>query len=320
MAVGDEEEIRRAFLARHPGLNIPAPKTDYLVDLEGNVYRRRSATGGWHPTSETNWRAATQLRGAMAVYVAKSVAGQPLYEDPQLVPPIGGIPPLPVPPIPPSRPGPGVLGCLGILGVLAIVGVVLAVIATRHHSVTPVSAVAGSGSATAASSASVSAQSVPTAGTSTAAKVTKRQAAQHLEGLLSQSASDRTAITQAVSDVETCGPSQNQDQYAFKSAASSRRTLLMELESMPGASALPVPMLQDLTSAWHASIAADEDFARWANDEITHGCVQNDTSDPGWVAADGPDAEATTDKQAFVSIWNPIATQYGLATYAWDQL
>ena len=138
--------------------------------------------------------------------------------------------------------------------------------------------------------------------------------------MLSQSVSDRTAITQAVRDVETCGPSLNQDPQVFQSAASSRRTLLTELANMPGAAALPAPMLQDLTGAWHASIDADKDFAQWANDEIMHGCVQNDTSDPGAVAANGPDAEATTDKQAFVSMWNPIATQYGLTTYTWDQL
>jgi hypothetical protein len=45
MAVGDEEEIRRAFLARHPGLTIPSSAGDYLVDLEGHVYGRRSVMG-----------------------------------------------------------------------------------------------------------------------------------------------------------------------------------------------------------------------------------------------------------------------------------
>ena len=138
--------------------------------------------------------------------------------------------------------------------------------------------------------------------------------------MLSQSVSDRTAIVQAVSDIETCGSSLNQDPQVFESAASSRRTLLTELASMPGASALPTPMLQDLTGAWQASIAADTDFARWANDEIAHGCVRNDTSDRGSVAANGPDAQATADKQAFVSMWNPIATQYGLSMYTVGQL
>jgi hypothetical protein len=38
------------------------------------------------------------------------------------------------------------------------------------------------------------------------------------------------------------------------------------------------------------------------------------------AAATDPDNQAATDGMAFVSLWNPIATQYGLATYQWDQL
>jgi hypothetical protein len=201
------------------------------------------------------------------------------------------------------------------------------------HSETLSSAASTSGSsahrpptASAATAASapgspVSAQSAfPTSGSLSAAPVTEQQAAQSLGEMLAQSGSDRTAITQAVRDVEACGPSLHQDPQVFQSADNSRRTLLTELANMPGASALPAPMLQDLSGAWQASIDADKDFTQWANDEVTHACVQNDTSDPGSVAANGPDAEATTDKQAFVSMWNPIATQYGLTTYTWEQL
>jgi hypothetical protein len=213
-------------------------------------------------------------------------------------------------------------------GILVLGGAAAAVLLTTHpfgHN-EAISNAANSthrpapANAAAATSAPVSAQSVPATGSSTAAQVTEQQAAQSLGGMLSQSVSDRTAIVQAVSDVEACGPSLNQDPQVFESAASSRRTLLTELATMPGASALPAQMLQDLTGAWQASLTADQDFAQWANDEITNGCTQNDTSDPGWVAAQGPDAQATTDKKAFVSMWNQLATQYGLATYAWNQL
>jgi hypothetical protein len=34
----------------------------------------------------------------------------------------------------------------------------------------------------------------------------------------------------------------------------------------------------------------------------------------------GPDNQATIDKKAFVSAWNPVATRYGLSTYQWNQL
>ena len=138
--------------------------------------------------------------------------------------------------------------------------------------------------------------------------------------MLAQSVSDRTAITQAVSDVRACGPSLSQDPQVFQSAASSRTTLLAELANMAGASTLPAPMLQDLSGAWQASVDADKDFARWADDEVTHPCVQDDNGDPGSVAAKGPDAQATTDKKAFVSMWDTIAMHYGLTTYTWEQL
>ena len=37
-------------------------------------------------------------------------------------------------------------------------------------------------------------------------------------------------------------------------------------------------------------------------------------------ASSGPEAQASTDKQAFARLWNPIARQYGLTTYQRDQL
>ncbi|MGH3294216.1 MAG: hypothetical protein ACRDP7_20660 [Trebonia sp.] len=214
----------------------------------------------------------------------------------------------------------------------AAAGVILAVHPFSHSQLVSDSASTSASSAhqsPAASAASAAASLVPAQSASPAsspsapsatAPVTERQAAQSLGEMLAQSGSDRTAITQAVSDVKDCGPSLNQDPQVFQSAASSRRTLLTELANMAGASTLPAPMLQDLSGAWQASMNADKDFAQWANDEITHPCVQNDSSDPGAVAANGPDAQATTDKQAFVSMWDPIAAQYGLTTYTWEQL
>jgi len=68
------------------------------------------------------------------------------------------------------------------------------------------------------------------------------------------------------------------------------------------------------------SIKADQDYAQWAQDEISDGCTVNNQSDPNAQAAAGPDAQATTDKKAFVSLWNPIATHDGLSAYQWNQL
>jgi hypothetical protein len=124
----------------------------------------------------------------------------------------------------------------------------------------------------------------------------------------------------AVSDVNQCGPNISQDQQTLANASTSRQALLSQLANLPGQSALPTPMVQALTSAWQASAQADQDFAQWAGDEISQGCTQHDHSNSNYQAAVGPDGQATTSKMAFASLWNPIATQYGLTTYQWSQL
>jgi hypothetical protein len=148
----------------------------------------------------------------------------------------------------------------------------------------------------------------------------EQQAAQSLAALLTQSVADRSSVVQAVSDVSQCGPNLSQDAQTFSNAASSRQKLLSQLANMPDSSALPQQMLMALTGAWQASAKADQDFAQWASDEISQGCTPNDHSDPGYQAAATPDAQATTDKQTFAGLWDPIATQYGLTPYQWDQL
>jgi hypothetical protein len=79
-------------------------------------------------------------------------------------------------------------------------------------------------------------------------------------------------------------------------------------------------MLQDLTAAWQASAEADQDFANWTQDEISHGCSTNYRSDPSYQAAKGPDHQATTYKRAFATLWTAIANEYGLPSYRYNQI
>lgn len=148
----------------------------------------------------------------------------------------------------------------------------------------------------------------------------EEQAAQALSALLAQSAADRSSIVQAVADVTNCGPNLSQDAQVFQEAAASRQNLLTELANLSGQSALPQELLQALTGAWQASAEADQDFASWAQDETSQGCTTNDQSDTNYQAAVGPDDQATADKKEFVGLWNPIAAQYGLTAYQWEQL
>jgi serine/threonine-protein kinase len=148
----------------------------------------------------------------------------------------------------------------------------------------------------------------------------RRQAAQALAALLAQSGADRTAVTQAVGAVAACSPGLSQDETIFSNAVSSHQALLGKLAALPGRSALPAPMLADLTAAWQASSQADQDFATWAQDEISHGCSTSYQSDTGYQAAAAPDKQATKDKQAFAAQWAGIAGEYGLPLYQYNQI
>ena len=110
------------------------------------------------------------------------------------------------------------------------------------------------------------------------------------------------------------------DAAAFRQAAASRERLISRLATLPGRSTLPVPMIAALAKAWQTSVQADRDFAAWAQDENSHSCHKNSTSDPHFRAATGPDNRATQYKKVFAASWTPIAAQYGLPTYQWDQL
>ena len=166
---------------------------------------------------------------------------------------------------------------------------------------------------------SPAAASAPSAAPSPAAPP-RQQAAQALAALLAQSGTDRAAVTQAVSAVQDCSPGLSQDETIFSNAASSRQALLGQLAALPDRSALPVSMLQDLTTAWQASGQADQDFANWTQDEISHGCSTNYQSDASYRAATVPDDQATTDKKAFAALWTAIADEYGLPVYRYNQI
>ena len=148
----------------------------------------------------------------------------------------------------------------------------------------------------------------------------RQQAAQALAALLAQSGADRTAVTRAVNAVSGCSSGLSQDEAIFTNAASSHQALLGQLAALPDRSALPASMLQDLTLAWQASGQADQDFARWTQDEIAQGCSTNYQSDPNYQAARGPDNQATKDKKAFAALWMAVADEYGLPLFRYNQI
>ena len=173
---------------------------------------------------------------------------------------------------------------------------------------------------TASSPAPSAVSSLAPSAVSSPALPPRRQAAQALAALLGQSGADRTAVTQAVSAVAGCSPGLSQDETIFSNAASSHQALLGKLATLTDRSTLPTAMLQDLTTAWQASGEADEDFAKWTQDEISHGCSTNYQSDANYQATTVPDEQATKSKKAFAAQWAAIANEYGLPLYQYNQI
>ena len=174
----------------------------------------------------------------------------------------------------------------------------------------------GLGGTSAAAAQPTSRTSAPSA----VAAPNERAAATALASLLGQSVTDRDTIVNAVGAVNQCTSGLSQAPQAFTDGATGRQKLLQQLAHLPGRSTLPAGMLRELTGAWQASATVDTDLGKWAQDEVAHGCHQNDHNDANFAASNTPDVQASNDKAAFVARWSPIAAKYGLTRYSTSQL
>jgi hypothetical protein len=216
---------------------------------------------------------------------------------------------------------------IGVVALLAAGGAAAVFVAQPFHHGQAAADTARTSPTAPRPSLSASATAVPSSAPAPPSSVTAppsspsvQQAAASLAGLLAQSVTDRSSTVNAVNNVSQCGPTLSQDPQILEGAAAARQHLLSQLASLPGRSALSGQMLQALTGAWLASATADRDFTRWAQDELSQGCAQNDQADLNFQAATAPDAQASSDKKVFVNLWDPIAAQYGLTSYLWNQL
>ena len=145
------------------------------------------------------------------------------------------------------------------------------------------------------------------------------KAATALSGLLSQSAGAHADVNAAVADVDACGQNLAKDPQVFMQAAADRRTLLTRLAQLPGRSTLSPTMIADLNAAWRTSATLDADLAKWAQDEVGD-CKESDLADPNYTATLPLDSQATSDKTAFVKLWNPLGQKDALPTWQPAQL
>lgn len=75
-----------------------------------------------------------------------------------------------------------------------------------------------------------------------------------------------------------------------------------------------VTLKSQLMTALKISLRIDNDYLRWAQEQQNSGCTVG-TDSTYYQQATALNGQATSDKQIFVSAWNPIARQYGLTQF-----
>ena len=118
------------------------------------------------------------------------------------------------------------------------------------------------------------------------------------------------------SDLDTLA-GDHRDLHSFPTRRSSdhtgdqvRRGQSLAVDQLTGGEQLRTLLVQALTH----SLQADQKFVAWAQNTTTNGCTGHAAHDSEYAAAQTASSGATTSKQSFVQLWNPIATRYGLST------
>jgi serine/threonine protein kinase len=195
-----------------------------------------------------------------------------------------------------------------VMGALIIAAAVaITILLTSNNSATPTAKNSPTPSTSTRPSQSQTPSPTPSA---SAPSDAQRQAATALDSLLTDSAQNRANVVAAVASVQNCGDpagaATTLTQAANDRQAELNRLQGLDLSAFGGSGRL----VSTLTSALDHSQAADQAFAAWAT--ASEGCSGAAPHDSNYSAASDASTAATTSKQQFVDLWNPIAQKYGL--------
>jgi len=140
-----------------------------------------------------------------------------------------------------------------------------------------------------------------------------------LGSYLARSASVRSTIQSAIDGVGNCSESPSNGEAVLQQAIDTRQGILNDLPAL-SVSGLPhgTQLVSTLTTTMQDSVAADKDYQSWMKDFASSGspCGSDPSQDPNYANAVNVSTAATTAKNAFVAIWNPMAPRYGQQVYA----
>ena len=136
---------------------------------------------------------------------------------------------------------------------------------------------------------------------------------------LARSASVRPTVQAAIDGVENCSMSPQSGEATLQQAINTRQDILNGLQTL-SPSGLPngAQLISTLETAMKDSINADEDYQSWMVDFANAGnpCGSDPSQDSNYVAGQAASGAATSDKNIFLGIWNPMAPRYGQQTYS----
>ena len=159
----------------------------------------------------------------------------------------------------------------------------------------------------------------PAASSATATQLPGAAAMATLGSYLARSASVRPTIQAAINGVQGCSESPASGEATLQRAIDTRQDILNALPTL-SVSGLPsgTQLVSTLTTTMQDSIAADKDYQSWMKDFASSGspCGSNPSQDSNYAAAVNVSGAATTAKNAFVAIWDPMAPRYGQPVYS----
>jgi len=135
-----------------------------------------------------------------------------------------------------------------------------------------------------------------------------------IDTLLNASSASRQKLGPALTAVDGCGDVNSAittlQQVTTERDGQVRQGQSLAVDQLNGGAQLKAALVQALTF----SLQADQKFTAWAQAVAAAGCSGHAPHEDNYNAAQAASGSATTNKQQFVTLWNPVAATYGLQT------
>jgi hypothetical protein len=133
-----------------------------------------------------------------------------------------------------------------------------------------------------------------------------------IDQLLNASSASRQKLAPALTAVDGCGDVNGAlgilQQVTAERNNQVKQGQALAVDQLTNGTQLRTALVQALTY----SLQADQKYTAWAQAVAGAGCTGHAPHDDNYAAAQAASGSATTSKQQFVALWNPVASTYGL--------